>query len=954
MPKLAKRNFTGGELDPALHNNVDLVKYLTGLKTLRNFWSKRSGGVQNRPGFEYCGFVKNRTKTTRLIPFIFNNEQAYVVELGEYYIRFIVDGEYIKEAAKNITGITQAAEGVVTSNAHGYSNGDHVYLSGIVGMTELNGRTVVVSDVTANTFKMKDQFGAYVATSGYAAYSSAGTAEKIYTLPSAYEEAVLRELNYTQSADVMTVVHENHAVQEITRLTSTTFSLADKTFGSLMQLGSETGYITSGGAGAGTFRYKVTAINEDGQESLTYPEYSLPISNITQANPAVVTHAAHALAQRDYVSGDVVYIDNVIGMTEVNGRYFTITPLTNTTFQLNGIDSTGYTAYVGSGEVNRTWFGCKNTLSPTSANPIVPRWDTIATAARYTVYADKTGSGIFGYVATVDHRDGVSYLEYPDIGVEPDYTDTPPEEYNPFNSVYNYPRAVGYTQQRLLLGGTDNEPETIWTSRTGQYNNFNRSFPLRDDDSIKFTLQGKNVSRVNHLLELNKMLIFTTGGEWSLEGGSDGTITPSIINAKQQTYNGSTRVAPVIVDGSVLYVQARGSIIRDLGYTFEADGYRGNDITIFSAHLFEGYTILDMAYQQNPHSIAWVLRSDGVLLGCTYIKEQQILAWHRHDTDGEVKSICVIPEGSEDALYAVIKRTLTDGEVRYTERLSSRSITDQRDMTFLDSFATYDGRNTTATTMTLSGGTTWDNESLTLTASASFFKSSDVGNVIQFTGADDGIRLDCEITAYTSATVVTVTPSRLVPTDLRTTATTTWAKAVDQIGGLHHLIGKQVTIFGDAQVLANPNNSYYETFTVDSHGNIELDDCYAVVHVGLPYLPDFETLDIDTTNSETLLGRKKIVNSVTFKLRKSRGVWVGPVAPEEDDKNTENSKTYGLTEMKLRQGEHYYDPNSLFSGEKEIAIKSKFSTGGRVFVRQIDPLPIEISTIAPSGTFQEG
>lgn len=954
MATLAKRNFSGGELDPALHGSVDLTKYQTGLKTCLNTWVKRSGGLQNRPGTRFCGEVKSPTKFTRIIPFVFNNTQAYAIEMGEYYFRFIVNGSYLKEAAKTITGITQANPGVVTSNAHGYSNGQDVYISGIVGMTELNGRTLRVAGVTANTFTLTDFQGNAINTTGFTAYSSGGTAEKIYTVGAAYEEADLNEINYAQSADVLTLVHENYAVQDLERLTATTFSIADKVFGPSLNVDAYYGFCGAATAGATTVRYQVTVIDENGEESAPLLEAGNAITGITNANPPVVTHAAIPTARLNYVTNDIVYLSGIGGMTELNDGYYTITVLSATTFSLNGVDATSYGAFTAGGYVRRKWFSTTATAAASSTNTIEVKWDAVANSQRYSVYCDRTGSGVFGYLATVDHVPSTTQRIYIDIGAEPDYSDTPPEENNPFDSVYNYPRAVGYTQQRLVLAGTVTNPETVWTSRTGQYSNFNKSFPIKDDDSVEFTLQGRTVNNINHLLEVAKLIVFTEGGEWSIEGGTDGAITPSTIGAKQHTYNGTNRVAPIVVDGSALYVQARGTIIRDLAYTFETDGYRGNDISIFAAHLFEGKSVTAMAYQQSPNSIAWVLRDDGVLLGCTYIKEQQIIAWHRHETDGVIESICVIPEGDEDVLYMVVQRTIDDVERRFVERMDTRLLDDQRDMVFMDSVATYDGRNTGATTMTISGGTTWDNETLTVTASASFFKSTDVGNEIQFFGADDGIRIDITITGYTSATVVTGTPSRLVPTELRSQATTDWAKAVDTVSGLHHLLRKRVSIFADGYVIASPNNPDYETFTVDSNGIIELDVCYAVISVGLPYLSDVETLDIDTAQSETLMGKQKITNELTMKLRKTRGLFVGPMPPEEDTGNTTNSATYGLTEAKLRQNEHTEEPIELFDGDLKIPIRGKYSQGGRVFIRQVDPLPMEINAIAARGSYQEG
>ena len=151
----------------------------------------------------------------------------------------------------------------------------------------------------------------------------------------------------------------------------------------------------------------------------------------------------------------------------------------------------------------------------------------------------------------------------------------------------------------------------------------------------------------------------------------------------------------------MLFVQARGSIVRDFAFDFLVNGYRGSDLTIFSSHLVEGYTIADWAYAQTPNSIVWMARSDGTLLGLTYIKEQQILGWHRHDFAGAVENVCVVPEGNEDVLYLVINRTIDGDTVRYIERMNTRTISPTEsfagtpgivDFLGMDCALIYDGR----------------------------------------------------------------------------------------------------------------------------------------------------------------------------------------------------------------------------------------------------------------------
>ena len=592
--------------------------------------------------------------------------------------------------------------------------------------------------------------------------------------------------------------------------------------------------------------------------------------------------------------------------------------------------------------------GLSNTVSPSGAGPtytapgaggLLLTWSAVTGAGAYYVYANN-GSG---YASVgIAFTNSCTFLPY----VQINYGKSPITTNNYFTSSSNYPSAVAYYQQRQIFAASDNGPATVWATRTGgNYKNLNTSYPFLDSDAITFTLAGRQSSRIKHVLDLGKLLLFTETGEWAVLGDDSGNLTYRAINAKQYGYNGASDLAPLVVGSNALYVQARGSIVRDLSYVQQVDGYQGNDLTTFSAHLVDDYELIDWAYQQTPHSIVWIVRDDGVLLGMTYVREHNLIGWHRHDTDGFVENVCTIPEGSEDAVYIVVRRTISGVSKRYVERLNTRVIDDIRDCIFMDCAVTFDGRNTDSRTMTLSGGTDWDyEETLTLTCSSAIFSSAYVGNEIQLTGAD-GESIRFTVDGYTDTTHLTGRANRTVPTSLRSTATTTWARAITQLTGLDHIEGKDVSVLGDGYVVASPNNPAYEVLTVDG-GAITLPRPYAVVQVGLPYISDLETLDVDTAEGETMADKKMIVSKVTLHVEDTRGIWVGPGDLEESTDALE-----GMHEPKLRRNESYDEPVSLTTGKIEIQIQGKYSSNGRVQVRQVDPLPCSILAISPAGNF---
>ena len=584
-----------------------------------------------------------------------------------------------------------------------------------------------------------------------------------------------------------------------------------------------------------------------------------------------------------------------------------------------------------------------SSATPSSGSPITISWAAVSGAGQYNIY--KKTNGIYGFIGVAG---GTSFI---DNGIEADETDTPPTDRNPFDSTNNYPSTSGYYQQRLGFANTNNDTEKVWFGRSGNFKNFSTSIPLQDDDAVTFNLAGRQVNSVKHLLDLGELIVFTSGAEWFVEGDVSGILKPGEINPRQKSYYGSSDVPPLVVGSTALFIQARGSIVRDLLLTISSDGttgLTGNDLTVFSAHMFDAYTILNWAYQQIPNSIIWAVRSDGTLLGFTYVREHQLWAWHRHDfQSGIVENVCVVPEGNQDALYLCIRRTIDGSSVRYIERMTTRQIDDIVDFVGMDCALTYDGRNTAATTMTLTGSGWTYTDTLTLTSSAGYFVGGDVGKEIHINGLDnDGnpTVLRCNIITYSSPTVVLIKPNKTVPTAMRSAATADWGKAIKTVSGLDHLEGEEVSVFADGFVIASPNNDSYGVLTVSS-GAITLDKCYVVIHTGLPITADIETLDIDNPNGETIADKKMIVTKVTAHVEKTRGIFAGPKPPTDDTVDPLED----LVEAKLRSEEGYDEPVDLLTGKVEIKIESHWNSNGRVFIRQVDPVPSSILSILPNG-----
>ncbi len=295
-------------------------------------------------------------------------------------------------------------------------------------------------------------------------------------------------------------------------------------------------------------------------------------------------------------------------------------------------------------------------------------------AVTFNVYRSDLNSGVYGFVGSgVVTDDLVSFADY---GTLPDYTIQPPIEKLPFGAVGDYPSVVAYYQQRLVFANTNNHPDTVWCSRTGHFHNFNVSAIVQDDDAITFRLVSDEVDAVRHILTVGRMIVGTEGVAWIVEGGADGVITPIAINARAASYDGMSNLKPVKIGERMLFVQALGGVVRELraNVQFGSYSFAGGDLTIFSSHLVDGYTITDWAFQQEPAHTLWAVRSDGVLLSLTYIPDQEMLGWARHDTKGFIENVCVVPEGKSHWVYWIVRRLINGSYRRYIERQTVSAI----------------------------------------------------------------------------------------------------------------------------------------------------------------------------------------------------------------------------------------------------------------------------------------
>lgn len=573
--------------------------------------------------------------------------------------------------------------------------------------------------------------------------------------------------------------------------------------------------------------------------------------------------------------------------------------------------------------------------TPTSSDPNIITWNPESGVQFFNVY--KSLNGVFGFIGQVTG----TLTTFKDTNFIPDTSKQPPVQFSLFQTPDDYPSVVGTYQQRLLFANTLNQPQTVWASSVGSLFSFTTTTPVLDSSAIQFTVAGDVIQFVQALVDIGKLIVHTNNAEYVCTGNQAGTITPSEITLVTQGSTGCSTLRPVTIGNTDVFIQNGSSRLQDLRYEVQSFAFTGKDLTKYIASLFQGRSIVSIAWQRLPHSIVWCALDNGQLVGMTYSREDELWAWHLHSfINGAVEQVCVVTEngGASNTLYMVIRRTINGATVRYVEQFANRNFTDTvllTDVRLNDASLTYDGRNTGGTTITATTSGGWTpTDVITLTASVSTFVSGDVGNIIVFQQTDPitGLVTDqvtFSIIGYTSATVVQATPQRTVPTWARATALTAWGKGVRHFTGIGHLEGQSLSILADGNVAANPLDPNYPLVTV-SAGAFTLTDPAVVVTAGLPVQMDVQTLPTENAQGETILNKRIQVREVCPVFYQTRGGLFGPDFSR-------------LAPWKQQPAGAYFVPTPLVTGPVRIPIYSNVELTGQVAIRTTEPLPFSIS-----------
>ena len=703
-------NFTAGELSPRLDGRTDLSKYFNGCKTLQNFLVHPHGGATRRPGTEFISEVKDSTKNVRLIPFEFNVEQAYILEFGDEIFRVYKDGGVVVDgggspvefvtpyAHTDLAGLKFAQSADIMYIVHPdyppqqITRTDHDAWT----ITEVEFRRGPLLDpgFDGTTLTASGRTGSVTITASTNTFVSTDVG-RIVKLHDGYAEITA----YTNATTVTATVLENEdfRTELMPSHTATTISfhegdpdatgLAHNDFiqdshGDLIEVGFKVGM-------------RVTVSGSANN----------PISAISVSGSRVeVTTTNH----HNLIDGDIITLTGITGLTvtlptggvNINGTEWEVEVTSETKFELIDPDTGLKVTASGTAGVGSAFLVNGNNLSNALIVQLTDDTMTLATSADLNV-----------------QNAGPSITIVGDLDADDEF------QLGAFSETTGYPACISFFEQRLVFANTLNNPQTIFFSVAGDFTNFTQG--IDDDDALTYTIGSNQVNVIRYLTASRVLLLGTSGGEFAVRaGGLDAPISPTNTQIKRQASYGSADIQPVTTGNVALFVQRSKRKIRELVYDFNTDSYVAPDMTLLAEHITEGL-IKEIAFQQEPDNIVWCALEDGRLVGMTYRREEEVIAWHEHEIGGAfgstsfgfVESIATIPgAGSEEELYLAVKRTVDGSTVRYIEKMKLIDFgSNIEDAFFVDSGLTYEG----AAATTISGLDHLEGETLKVLANGS-------------------------------------------------------------------------------------------------------------------------------------------------------------------------------------------------------------------------------------------
>lgn len=705
--------FTGGEISDDVASRVDLDKYQLALLNAENAIIRPYGSVKKRPGSQYCGTTKNNG-TAKLHKFEFANELSYLLEFGVGYLRIWRQGNYLGvELSTPFTASDLPNIRTVQSIDVMYiCTGTHPvyklarYSEQNWQLSEINWKLPPFEDnsPSENAIMPMGENGNIEVVADDAIFTTASIGDYI-------------KMEQRISGDSISASHNVTASQYI----SQTFSLPRGSF-----------TIKKTGSSAAKVQVQARMVTQKTRRysspipDPTQPTYSWTTIKTINGSSSEWTESGNCNPQTTinvddiwrYVTAYAGQARIVITAVDASEMNLKLTDSKGNVLEFNGIkNSNNYTESIRVGDQwkitthgiwkgtvilqisydeGATWTNIRTYTGNEDYNPTesgaVEEMAMVRAMSQITSGTVKIDLNSYsfvntGYVKITSYNDAYSVQADVIERCEPGLR-TKKYYLSAWGQTNGYPYTATFFQDRLVFGGCPKYPQRLWMSKTGDYENFEvekTSGTVTDDSAISADMLSQQPFRIQHMLAANDLIVLTEGNTWTISGGE--VVTPSNISPRIQESYGAASVNPVHIGARTVYVQRRGSAVRDIGYTYDTDSYAGVDLTLLAKHLVRGKKIIDGAFAQEPDSIIFFVQNDGKIICLTYISDQKVYAWSHYETDGAYEGVAVINELDDDRVYVIVRRTINGQTKRYIERFAPEVYTDkQQDYRMMDSY----------------------------------------------------------------------------------------------------------------------------------------------------------------------------------------------------------------------------------------------------------------------------
>lgn len=890
---LMQSSFATGEVSPEVASRIDMEKYQAALLQAENCYIRPYGVVYKRPGSIYCGMAKKNK--VRLIEFKSTVNHAFLLEVGEGYIRIWKDGKFTnqeivtpyQESELPKLRTCQSADIMyIASGTHPvmqlkhYSDTDWRFEEMVMNSQYFDESLIVSNNVVDETWNKAGTYAWECHKTGNYTVTVAGGGGGGADTVSHYRDSRYKEDGSTVEA--AGGIGGNGAVvsQTVYCKENTTYTITVGDGGEKGSPGNSGGNSTAfgltaqggGGGQLGTFTGKRRVTGRPHRNYIVYTghagEAGISYGNggqgsYNKGNPgwvAVKSMDEPTLTVSGTAGEVTLSSDKPFFSADMKGMWMKISQdIASKSVTASGAMTTDPIP-VGNGWkiiTHGTWTGQvviqkstnggewkdfrtyksndDNNVSESGtvdeADNVRMRLVTTAGKADLTSTA-YTKSGAI-QIETINSATSATCLVKKVLG-QSGKVDS--YSFGAWNEKYGYPRTVGFFQDRLVFGGTKQQPYVIWMSKTGDYNNFSvekASGTVTDDSAICLSFISRQQAEIKHICPASDLFVLTDSNEWIVSGGS--TVTPSKCTNKAQTFRGCTEVEPISIGSRLIYVQKRSQTVRDMAYSFETDSYDGMDLTLLAKHLLRGKTIVDAAYMQDPDSRLYFVRSDGEIICLAYINDQKVYAWSHIITKGKYLSVCTVAAEETDEVYTAVER---NGKTYIEKMGTDKDSQDPKD-----------------------------------------YIMTDCSKVLTFDEPDDAASVD-------------------------------W-------------------ITGTVSVLAD--GKFFEDVEI-KEGTVTLPTKVSYMIIGYPYRMTIELPNVEIqAQNGTMQGRYKNVRTVSLRLLHTLGGSIGNGVGRNDTIKYEE-----LSDQKIR----------LYTGDKEITIPNQgVEKNGRVIITSSDPYPFYLAAL---------